>query len=91
MHFMHIYIYIYSFPNGKIKIFKHLDKKNSHAFIHAFKAKKILMHLYMQSKNKKKILMHLYMHSKQVKNSYAFIHAFKTKKYQKMNFQIMVS
>jgi len=35
--------------------------------------------------------MHLYMHSKQVKNSYAFIHAFKTKKYQKMNFQIMVS
>jgi len=52
MHFMHIYIYIYSFPNGKIKIFKHLDKKNSHAFIHAFKAKKILMHLYMHSKQK---------------------------------------
>jgi len=57
------YAYIHSFPNGKIKIVRHLDikkfssnyiciqKKKSHAFIHAFK-KKNFMHLYMHSKKK---------------------------------------
>jgi len=51
---MHFYAFIHSIPNEKIKIFMHSKQdKNSHAFIHALKARqKILMHSYIHSYQK---------------------------------------
>jgi len=60
------YAYIHSFPNGEIKIVRHFDTKNPHAFIYAFKARKN-SHAFVHAFKAIKILMHLYMHLKQKK------------------------